>query len=170
MILSTKTKMLLARLAQRVVMIALRLRGKGPKVLARRGGIEWRLDFRGGIDFAIFLMGGFEPATTAVYRKLIRPGAMILDIGANIGAHTLPLARAAGPSGRVVAVEPTRYAFERLNDQLSLNPDICRRVTVLQAMLMSSPEIRLVAAIPSSWPLDTPEGAHEEHLGVDQST
>jgi FkbM family methyltransferase len=170
MILSTRAKIALARSAQRVVMAGLRLGGKGPVIVARRGGVNWRLDLREGIDFAICVLGAFEPGTVAAYRRMIKPGATVLDIGANIGAHTLPLARTVGPSGRVVAVEPTRYAFERLTDQLSLNPDLAPRVTTRQAMLMASQSTELVDAIPSSWPLSTPEGAHEHHLGVSKST
>lgn len=38
----------------------------------------------------------------------------VIDVGANIGAHTLHLARATGPHGTVVACEPTHDAFPRL--------------------------------------------------------
>jgi hypothetical protein len=46
----------------------------------------------------------------ATYRLMIRAGAIVIDVDANIGAHTLPLATRVGPVGRGVAVKPTRYA------------------------------------------------------------
>jgi FkbM family methyltransferase len=38
--------------------------------------------------------------------RFSRPGMLALDIGANIGVYSLPLARYLGPGGRVVAYEP----------------------------------------------------------------
>ena len=38
---------------------------------------------------------------------LARPGATVVDVGANIGYNTVYAARAVGPAGRVVAIEPT---------------------------------------------------------------
>jgi FkbM family methyltransferase len=170
MVLSTRTKMFLARVAQGVVMAGLRIVGQGPEVIVRRGGLRWKLDLEEGIDFAIFIMGALEPSAVAAYGDLVRPGATVLDIGANIGAHTLPLAKAVGPTGRVLAVEPTRYAFDRLSDQLALNLEIASRVIAVQSMLMGSLECELIESIPSSWPLISPEGAHRQHLGVPRST
>ena len=39
--------------------------------------------------------------------RYIRPGATVLDVGANIGYNTIRGALRAGPRGRVIAVEPT---------------------------------------------------------------
>jgi FkbM family methyltransferase len=52
---------------------------------------------------------------------LARPGDHALDLGANIGFHTLGLARKVGPSGRVTAVEPQRYCFQLLSANVTLN-------------------------------------------------
>ena len=57
----------------------------------------WELDLREGIDFAIYLQGGFEPAALAGGVGVVKPGSVALDIGANIGSHTLPLAQIVGP-------------------------------------------------------------------------
>jgi len=170
MIVRTKLKMLLAGLLQRGVMAARRLAGLGPVLECRRGGITWRIDLAEGIDFSIFFLGAFEPMTVGAYRRLVSPGATVVDIGANIGAHTLPLAAQVGDSGRVIAVEPTRYAFDRLIANLALNPALERRVTAVQAMLLADSKRAVVAAIPSSWPLHGGDGAHPEHGGIAKST
>lgn len=52
---------------------------------------------------------------------LISPGALVLDVGANIGTHTIPFAKKAGPSGLVIAFEPQRLAFQNLCANVSLN-------------------------------------------------
>jgi FkbM family methyltransferase len=170
MILRTKTKIALARVAQRVVMGGRRMIGRGPIVVCRRGGLRWNLDLREGIDFSIFLLGSFEPDMVAAYQQMIAAGAVVIDIGANIGAHTLRFAACVGAVGRVVAVEPTQYAFERLREHVLLNPELAPRITLLQAMLMGSQQAALAEKIESSWPLDTPNDAHPEHAGVAKVT
>jgi FkbM family methyltransferase len=170
MILSTRTKIGLARAVQLLIGTGLRVLSKGPTLNVRRKGINWNLDLREGIDFAIYLLGSFEPRTLAAYRKLIPGGATVLDVGANIGAHTLHFAQLVGQQGKVIAVEPTAYAFNRLIENIGLNPSLARRIEAMQSMLMSTLEADLVEEIPSSWPLVTPEGAHAHHGGVKKST
>ncbi len=166
----TKTKIFLAGLIQRAVMTARKLRGAGPVVVCRRGGIVWRLDLREGIDFAIYLLGSFEPSMIAAYRRILRANSVAVDIGANIGAHTFPLAASVGASGLVIAVEATKYAFDKLTDQVGLNEDLRPRIRAHQVMLMGRSDAPLPSAVPSSWPLSAAEGAHEHHLGVSKGT
>jgi len=62
----------------------------------------------------------FEPEAEFV-RRLARPGLRSIDIGANIGFYTILLARGAGPSGFVWAVEPNRELTRRLRQSLIEN-------------------------------------------------
>ena len=48
----------------------------------------------------------FEPDVTAVFRRTLRPGMNVIDIGANVGYFTMLSAAAVGQSGTVLAVEP----------------------------------------------------------------
>jgi FkbM family methyltransferase len=50
--------------------------------------------------------GEYEPEVTAVFRRLLRPGMGVIDLGANIGWFTMLSAALVGPSGYVLAVEP----------------------------------------------------------------
>jgi FkbM family methyltransferase len=52
---------------------------------------------------------------------LVRPGDHVLDLGANIGFHTLALARSVGPTGRVTSVEPQRFCFQLLCANVTAN-------------------------------------------------
>lgn len=49
--------------------------------------------------------GYWEPELEAVIRALVRPGAVALDIGANIGYFTAILAECVGSSGKVISIE-----------------------------------------------------------------
>ena len=52
---------------------------------------------------------------------MTRPGWNVLDVGANIGAHTLRFSKLVGCTGRVYAFEPMDYAFAKLMKNVSLN-------------------------------------------------
>ncbi len=51
----------------------------------------------------------------------LAPGAVILDVGANVGAWTIPLARQIGTSGTVCAFEPVPANLRRLEQAIALN-------------------------------------------------
>lgn len=167
--MKTKTKIFIAATASRIVRALRRLVGKGPIAEVKRGGLNWRLDLTEGIDFSIYLLGAFEPITVAACARLIKPGDTVLDIGANIGALALPMARMAGPAGKVYCFEPTDYAFAKLRANLGLNPDLAARVVASQTMLTDSQQA-VVEPIYSSWPLDSTKPLHELHLGAAEST
>jgi FkbM family methyltransferase len=65
--------------------------------------------------------GEFSEQEVACLRRFVEPGMVVLDIGANIGALTVPLAQMVGPTGRVIAFEPQRLAFQLLNANIALN-------------------------------------------------
>ncbi|WP_428376065.1 FkbM family methyltransferase [Lichenicoccus sp.] len=48
----------------------------------------------------------FDADVIAVFRRFVRPGAHVLDLGANIGYFTMLSASLVGPSGSVMAIEP----------------------------------------------------------------
>lgn len=56
-----------------------------------------------------------------VLQQLIKPGFVILDVGANIGTHTLSFAKLTGPTGVVYAFEPQRILFEFLCGNIAIN-------------------------------------------------
>lgn len=55
-------------------------------------------------------------------RRFIRPGDFVIDVGAHTGDTTVPLGLAAGPTGRVLALEPNRHVFKVLQQNAALNP------------------------------------------------
>jgi FkbM family methyltransferase len=50
--------------------------------------------------------GRYEPDEAELVRRVVRPGQVALDLGANIGYFTILLAGLVGPTGRVYAFEP----------------------------------------------------------------
>ena len=74
-------------------------------------------------------IGRYAPATEYVYHlpRLVRPGNVCIDIGANLGYYARPLARLAGAAGRVYAVEP----MPPMRSVLRRNLRRCRNVEIL---------------------------------------
>lgn len=77
-------------------------------------GAEWG-------QVAIMVSGANEPATLGLFDKLLNPGDIVFDIGANIGHHALVAGRAIGPTGWVYAFDPQPYNADRICRNAELN-------------------------------------------------
>lgn len=163
--MTTLQKIALASLASRMVCAVRGLFGLSSRVVCRRGGIQWDLDLGEGFDFAIYLFGSFEPEVVKAYRRLCPGGGVFLDVGANIGGHTLPLAMLSGPHGKVHAFEPTDFAFGKLSRNISLNPVLSRRIEASQVFLGESLSRPMPGSVPSAWPLRVEPGLDPHHGG-----
>ena len=168
--LSTSNKILIARYLSRAVLFVRGCLGLPATVLVKRRGINWSLDLKDGVDFAIYLLGGFEVRTLDRYKELVKDGNIVLDIGANVGSHTLPLAELVGGTGKVISFEPTAHAFAKQKTNISLNPTLAQRIDAHQMMLMASTSEAMPEAVYSSWPLEVAEDLHSEHHGRLMST
>ena len=67
------------------------------------------------------LYGEFSEGEVTLLRQLVRPGQHVVEVGANIGAHTVALAQLVGAGGSVLAFEPQRIVFQTLCANLALN-------------------------------------------------
>lgn len=65
--------------------------------------------------------GSWEPHLIDLFREVIKPGTVALDIGANFGFHTLEISRCVGSSGKVLAFEPQRVIHQQLCHHLFIN-------------------------------------------------
>jgi FkbM family methyltransferase len=63
----------------------------------------------------------WNPAEYEAFRAAVGPGAVALDVGANVGAYTLLLGGWVRPGGRVYAFEPAPEAFGGLSRHVDLN-------------------------------------------------
>jgi FkbM family methyltransferase len=68
-----------------------------------------------------YWLGTYEPELQAALRELIQPGAVIYDVGANIGYISLLLAKAAGANGHVYAFEALPGNAEQWLKNVALN-------------------------------------------------
>ena len=68
-----------------------------------------------------YLFSSFEPYTTELFQRAIRPDSVVLDIGAQLGYFSLLAARWTGPKGKVFAFEPAPSNFALLESNVRLN-------------------------------------------------
>lgn len=73
------------------------------------------------IGRSLALYGEWKEHEVRLFSRLLRPGHLVLDVGANIGPHTVFFARAVGAEGAVLAFEPQRLFFQALCANVALN-------------------------------------------------
>jgi FkbM family methyltransferase len=69
--------------------------------------------------------GTLDQGLTRCLLTLTRPNMFVVDIGANIGLHTLQAARAVGERGRVYSFEPAPQAFDILRQNVKVSGFQC---------------------------------------------
>ena len=84
-------------------------------------------------SLCLYVCGSFEPNEFAFLDRVLRPGMVFVDVGANDGYYTLFAARRVGPSGRVVAAEPS--SRERAHLQRNLGRNGLDNVSVVPAAI-----------------------------------
>lgn len=67
------------------------------------------------------LYGEFSYFEVDFLKDLIEPGNVVIDVGANIGGITVPLAQKLGPEGYMVAFEPQQYIYHTLCGNIAVN-------------------------------------------------
>jgi FkbM family methyltransferase len=73
------------------------------------------------LEWTLWAFGSFEPHFAELFSLLVRPGDRCVDVGANIGLHSVRLAKLAGPDGVVTAIEPDPGLARRIERNLVLN-------------------------------------------------
>ena len=58
--------------------------------------------------------GVWEADVMKLLARTLRPGGVFVDVGANVGFHTVLAAQLVGPAGKVFAVEPAPWAVDLL--------------------------------------------------------
>jgi FkbM family methyltransferase len=85
------------------------------------------------------LYGQYSESEVSMMRSFLRDGSIAIDVGANIGDLTVPLARAVGESGKVYAIESHPENFNILCANLALNS--LRNVRPLNVFVATSDDV-----------------------------
>jgi FkbM family methyltransferase len=91
-----------------------------------------------------YWLGTYEPELQAALRQLIPAGAVIFDVGANIGYVSLLLAKAAGETGKVFAFEALPSNVEQLRRNVALNAMDARVSAIDRAVTQATGPVRFL--------------------------
>jgi FkbM family methyltransferase len=96
-------------------------------------GLNLTLYLGNDISRALFVGGAIDPNEFVFLERLLRPGMVVVDAGANEGLYTLFAAQRVGDSGMVLAIEPSSRELDRLERNIERNS--LRNVTVYPVAL-----------------------------------
>ena len=99
-------------------------------------GLRLRVYLGNDVSRQLFVGATNEPNEMALVNRMLAPGMVFIDAGANEGMYTLLASRRAGNEGRVYAFEPSAREFERLQANVALNR--LENVRCVQAALAES--------------------------------
>lgn len=98
-----------------------------------RGGVNKGSRWVIGTSIHRCWLGSYEVDKQVLLERMIKPGSVVWDVGANAGFYTLALSRLTGPQGHVYSFEPFGSNVQMLNRHVELNN--LRNTTVVQCAL-----------------------------------
>jgi FkbM family methyltransferase len=110
----------------------------GNWVLCQTSDAIFRLDSTKYLDQQILNYGFFEKDSINWVKKLVKPGMVTVDVGANFGYYTMLLSKFSGSTGKVIAFEPLSTFYDRLLYHAKINN--CTNVVLVKEGLSSQAE------------------------------
>jgi FkbM family methyltransferase len=110
--------------------------GRVLRALYSRQGLPWKVHdevVRIDPDVRHLVPHEPEPALFDFLKQTIRPGDVVLDVGAFVGIYAVLAARWSGPHGRVIAFEPTPSSAAIARKHLAFNGVAPERVQLVEA-------------------------------------
>lgn len=86
-----------------------------------RSGDIFDVDLSSTLEWQLWAFGRYESHLSELFGHLVKPGNRCVDVGANVGVHTVRLARLAGRGGEVIAIEPDPDVVRRARRNIALN-------------------------------------------------
>jgi FkbM family methyltransferase len=98
---------------------AVRHRPRGPKSVRLPWGYSITVDPDQAVGRSIWTIGIYDIAVSEVLARLIHPGDLVLDVGANVGYMSMLMALRTGKSGELISFEPHPALYQSLMSNLN---------------------------------------------------
>jgi FkbM family methyltransferase len=92
-----------------------------PVVVSWYHGIRFNLHLGNDTSRLLYVGGSLEPNEFFFLNQFLKPGMVVMDVGANEGLYSLFASSRIGPGGIVLAIEPSEREFIRLKKNIALN-------------------------------------------------
>lgn len=89
--------------------------------ICKINGLKLKVNSHSVLAKPLYTNFGFEFEERKALKYLIKPGMIVLDIGANIGFYSIIFAKLVGNSGKVFSFEPYPFIADYLYDNIELN-------------------------------------------------
>jgi len=127
----------------------------------QRNGISYKVDLKESVDRGIFLLG-WEPLTIQWLLSNLHPGDIVIEVGANVGAHSLIISKIIGENGQLYAFEPTNYAFKKLAENFNLNPSLQKNTDLIKSFVSDKQGTKIKFKIRSSWKINKTKSSADQ--------
>jgi FkbM family methyltransferase len=95
-----------------------------------------------GLRYLFRPMNSVDPTLLKLVREVVSPGAVVWDVGANVGLFSFAAASVAGPTGLVVALEPDTWLVQLLRKSALEQPADSAPVKVVPAAVAAENSVR----------------------------
>jgi FkbM family methyltransferase len=89
--------------------------------LTTKFGDVFDADLSSFLEWQMWAFGSYEEHFAELFRCLVSPDDRCVDVGANVGVHTIRLAKVVGSRGEVIALEPDKEVARRARHNIMLN-------------------------------------------------
>lgn len=94
-----------------------------------------------GLRFWSSNVEGYDPILFRICKEIVKPQSIVWDIGANFGLFSLPAAFLAGPTGRIVAIEPDTFSVELLKRSIKAGKNPRAKIDILPIAISNTVSI-----------------------------
>ncbi len=103
-------------------------------ILRYENGIAFNISTKkNSMSKSLILQEHTESNETKFLKKIIKPGHIVLDVGANMGWYSIHFSKWVGQSGKIFAFEPVPEIYEELTSNINLN--FCQNIIVFNCAL-----------------------------------
>ena len=121
------TTLLSIRLTEKLLRVVIHpALGKKPEdfietIIPYDGDLKIQINTGSFLEWQLFFHGYYEPEIINYIKKYLPKGGTFVDVGANVGMHSLIASKTVGANGNVIALEPVGTHMERLMRNFELN-------------------------------------------------
>ena len=138
-----------------------------PDICLVRDGMAFIVQPSVPLGWHVAMFGTYEPELRSLVRALLPPRGVAVDVGANVGWHTLLMASIVGPQGRVFSVEANPSVRRALETNIALNR--LRNVEVVPFIVSDEEGVKDFYGPPADDPSSgdghmLPQGASSPHV------
>ena len=118
------------------ILIPFNILNSQTKTVQIENGIQLELQIDDWIQENIYFLNSYEPIETTYIRSILKQGHTFIDIGANIGFHSLVAAKKVSSIGKVISFEPFESNFLSLQKNVDINNFSC--ITIHQLAISNT--------------------------------